>query len=344
MTDETSTILPARFRLDGLRQSVLPIVPGLALAIVIAVVAIMLQRLGGFAGLSPLIVAMVLGILLRNTVGPIMIAAPGIAFSMRRILRFAIVLLGFQITLGQIAAVGITGLAVVVALLVSTFVFTKVVARVLGVDAKLGELIAAGTSVCGASAIIACNTVTRASDEDVAYAVACISIFGSIAMLAMPLLAAPFGLTADAYGFWAGASIHEVGQVVGAAFAQGEVAGQTGTVVKLSRVMLLAPLILSLGFIATRRGGPQTAVAPVPWFAFGFIAVMLFNSQVEPPLEWRAAIATLASFLLAVALAATGLETDIRKLRKKGVRPLLLGAVASLFIAIAGLLAVIYIL
>ncbi|MDD8023658.1 MAG: YeiH family protein [Paracoccaceae bacterium] len=314
-----------------------PLVPGLGLSFVLALAALGLQRALGVAGLSPLVLAMVGGMALRNLGWVPVAAQPGIQFTLKRILRAAIVLLGFQLTLTQLAAVGGRGVAVIVVTLGATFVFTKAMGRVIGVERRLAELIAAGTSVCGASAVIACNTVTRGSDEDVAYAIACVTVFGSLSMLLFPGLGGMLDLGATRYGLWAGATIHEVAQVVAAAFARGELAGQAGTVAKLSRVMLLAPLILSLGALATRRGSAAGGRAPMPWFAFGFIAVVLLNSVIAFPPEWQARIATGTAFMLTMALAAMGLETDLRRLRHKGLRPLALGALAWVFISALGL-------
>lgn len=322
-------------------RQIAPLLPGLLLTTGIAVLAFAVQRGSGLAALSPLVVAMVMGLVLRNTLGAVPGTAPGVAFSLRRILRFAIILLGFQITLGDLADIGPGALAAVVLTLLSTFVFTKLAGRALGVDRKLSELIAAGTSVCGASAVVACNAVTQGQDEDVAYAIACVTVFGSIAMLGYPLLAGPLGLSPQSFGLWAGGTIHEVAQVVAAAFTQGELAGQSGTIAKLSRVMMLAPLIIGLGVMASRRaqgdGRKSEARAPLPWFVFGFIAVVVLNSVIEIPPATHGQIVTATSFLLTIALAAMGLETDVHKLRRKGLRPLLLGALATAFIAVTGL-------
>lgn len=325
--------------LGRITQWMRPLLPGLALTLGLALVAMGVQRLSGIAALSPLVVAMVLGMVIRNTVGPIPAAAPGITFSLKKILRFAIILLGLQLTLMQLVAVGGGGLLAIVATLGLTFVFTKLVGRAMGVERKLTELIAAGTSVCGASAVLATNTVTRGSDEDVAYAIACVTVFGSLSMLAFPALAPLLGLGADSYGLWVGASIHEVAQVVGAAFQGGEAAGQTGTVAKLARVILLAPLVLSLGLWAARRQGGDGPAgrAPMPWFVLGFIAMVGVNSALPIPEALHEALVWLTAFLLTAALAAMGLETDIRKLRAKGARPLALGALAWLFISCTGL-------
>ncbi|WP_367577122.1 YeiH family protein [Paracoccus aminovorans] len=311
--------------------------PGLGLTFGIAVAAMAVQRLSGIPALSPLVVAMVMGIAVRNLIGTPAGAKPGVTFSLRRILRLAIVLLGFQLTLAQLRAVGLPGLAVISVTLAATFLFTKWAGRALGVERRLAELIAAGTSICGASAVIATNTVTRGADEDVAYAIACVTVFGSLSMIAMPVLGSLMGMDAAHYGIWTGATIHEVAQVVGAGFQHGAEAGQAATVAKLSRVILLAPMILTLGALARRRGGSAQGSAPTPWFVLGFIAVVLLNSVLPLPEGAKAQVVTLTSFLLTVALAAMGLETDLRKLHAKGIRPLALGALAWLFISGLGL-------
>lgn len=310
--------------------------PGLGLTFGIAAVAMTAQRLTGIAALSPLAVAMVLGIGYRNLIGLPETTRDGIGFSLRRVLRFAIVLLGFQLTLAQLRAVGVPGLAVIAVTLAGTFVFTTWAGRLLGVAPRLTQLIAAGTSVCGASAVIATNTVTRGSDEDVAYAIAIVTVFGSLSMLALPGIGSLLALDAAHYGIWVGATVHEVAQVVGAGFQHGAEAGQAATVAKLSRVILLAPLILCLSTLARRRGG-EAGRAPTPWFVLGFVAIVLLNSALPLPPALHDALVLATSFLLTVALAAMGLETDIRKLRAKGVRPLALGALAWLFISGLGL-------
>lgn len=318
------------------------ILPGLLLTTTIAALSFALQQWIGLAALSPLILALVLGIAIHNLVGTPERARPGVAFSLRRILRFAIVLLGLQLTLGQLEAVGGPGLAIVLATLLASFLVTKALGRLIGVDRKLAELIAAGTAICGASAVIATNTVTGARDEDVAYAVACVTVFGSLSMVAYPGIASLIGLGPHAYGLWSGASIHEVAQVVAAAFQRGEAAGQLATIAKLSRVMMLAPMVLGLGLLdaaraRTRGDTADRAKAPVPWFVLGFLAMIGVNSLDLLPADAKAVLVQATPFLLAVALAAMGLETDIAKLRAKGLRPLLLAAASTLFIATVSL-------
>jgi uncharacterized integral membrane protein (TIGR00698 family) len=319
------------------------LIPGLLLTAAIAVLSITLRQLPGIGAFSPMILAIVIGMAFHNLVGTPRRAHAGVKFTLRRVLRFAIILLGLQLTFTQVAAVGLSGLTIIAVSLGATFLFTKWLGRRLGVERKLAELIAAGTSICGASAIVATNTVTDGSDEDVAYAVACVTLFGSIAMFGYPLLPGLLRLSPHAFGLWSGASIHEIAQVLAAAYQDGTSAGQFAAIAKLSRVMLLAPVVILLGLWAERRrlkhahGHVRSARAPMPWFVLGFIALIGLNSLVTVSAGLKTDIAALASFLLAMALAAMGLEADIRKLHAKGLRPLLLGLAAFLFIAVLSL-------
>jgi uncharacterized integral membrane protein (TIGR00698 family) len=263
----------------------------------------------------------------------------GIRFSMRRLLRLAIVLLGFQISMSQIWQVGARGFLIVATTLVCTFLFTIWLGRRLGVNAKVTELIAAGTSICGASAIVATNTVTEGTDEDVTYSMAVITALGTASILLYPLAAVAFGMPAPSYGLWTGASIHEVAQVIAAAFQGGSVSAQFGAISKLSRVVLLAPVVFTLGYLATRRRSVKgnTAKVPTPWFLIGFLAMIGVNSLGLLSKTWTTNLVTANQLLMAVALAAMGLETSVAKLKAAGVRPFLLGSGAWVFISVLSL-------
>jgi uncharacterized integral membrane protein (TIGR00698 family) len=311
------------------------ILPGLLLTAALAAVAATIHTVSVFSGFSALIIAIVLGMAFHNLIGTPQRAKPGAAFAMRRILRFAIILIGLQLTAQQIAEVGLKGLAVIAVVLISTFTFTKWLGGRLGVERKLAELIAAGTAICGASAVIATNTVTEAPDEDVAYAVACVTVFGSVAMLIYPLALPLLHLAPHQYGLWAGASIHEIAQVIAAAYQDGPEAGAFAAIVKLSRVAMLAPLVVSLGLLK-RFGAParkSRRPVPLPWFVLGFVALVAVNSVIAIPAGAKQATATLTAFLLSMALAGMGLETDFAKLRAKGIKPFFLGLAAFLFAA-----------
>jgi uncharacterized integral membrane protein (TIGR00698 family) len=308
--------------------------PGLIAVTLLAWAAIEFHTLPQLAAVSALMIAIVLGMLVRNTVGIPAACAPGLRFSLRRILRLAVMLLGFQLSARQIAEVGGMGLFVVALTLTAAFCFTTWLGRRLGVCPKLSQLIAAGTSICGASAIVATNAVTEGSDEDVAYAIAVVTLFGSASMLLYPMGDALMHMPAQAYGLWAGSSIHETAQVLAAAFQGGAVSGRFGAISKLSRVMLLAPVVLTLGWAARRRDGGERRVVPVPLFLLGFVGAIAINSTAILPASVTLGIVKVDQFLLALSLGAMGLETSFRKVREAGLRPMLLGSGAWLFISV----------
>ncbi|TPK21889.1 YeiH family protein [Mesorhizobium sp. B2-5-9] len=326
----SAELAQGRKRLDFVGNG---IIPGIVLVAMITAVAFSARNVSGFALFSPMILAVVAGMVYSNVLGTPVHAKAGIAFSQKRLLRFAIVLLGFQLTLGQVVSIGAGGVGIVALTLGATFVFTITLGRLIGVDAKLTQLIAAGTSICGASAIVATNIVTDARDEDVTYAVASITLFGTIAMLGFPLLAPLLGLDQHAFGLWAGASIHEVAQVIGAGFQNGTQSGEIATVAKLTRVAMLAPMVIALGLMARRKSDDQSAARPpMPWFVAAFVAVVALNSLVTIPAEVKQAVVLATTIMLTMGLAAMGLQADISQLRSRGLRPLALAFCAFLFI------------
>jgi uncharacterized integral membrane protein (TIGR00698 family) len=283
------------------------LLPGLALASALAAIAFGIRALFPERAPGALMLAIVLGAAWRNLRGVPAAAGPGIAACLRRPLRLGIVLLGLQLTLAQLLAITPAGVALLVACVVLTFGFTLAIGRLLGVDAGLSMLIAAGTSICGASAAVAVNSVVRDRSESVAYALGVVTLFGTLAMLGFPLVGTVAGMTDQAYGVWIGASVHEVAQVVAAAFALGDEAGQYGMASKLSRVLMLAPMVLLLGLVLARRAGSGGTAVPVPWFAFGFVAMVCVASANVLPDPALVALAWLSQVLLAIALAAVGL-------------------------------------
>jgi uncharacterized integral membrane protein (TIGR00698 family) len=313
-------------------------IPGLAFCAAIAATAFSIRFIPGLAAISPMVVAFVVGIVVSALSGSLPVMAPGNRFAAKFMLRFAVGLLGLQLTLHELAALGAVTLLVVLVVFIATFLFTKWLGRLLGVEHRLTELIAAGTSVCGASAIIATNAVTKARDQDVGYAVAAVSLMGTVWMIAYPLLYDVLHLDLRTYSLWAGASVHEVAQVVAAAFQVDPSAEQIAVPIKLARVALLAPLVLTLGWLRFRRKGDGAASSfrlqqIFPLFMVGFIALVALNSVVAIPSHWRGVVAHVTTFLLTMSLGAIGLETSVRDLRHQGIRPMVLTVAAALFIA-----------
>ncbi len=313
------------------------LIPGLLLATGIAVLAESLKKIPSLSLFSSLIIAILLGLIVKNTVGVTPIFKPGITFSLKRILRLSIILLGLRLSVPQILAVGPAGLAIVFITLTSTFIFTCWFGRQIGVNQKLTKLIAAGTSICGASAIVATNGVVESKDEDVAYAVAIVTIFGTLSMLIYPLMSTFLQVTSQEFGIWCGVSIHETAQVIAAAFQGGEISGEFGTIAKLSRVIFLAPVVLTLGFITPSSMNSskehKSKKLPIPWFVFGFIALMLLNSVNLFPEDFKKSVTEVNHFLLTISMAGMGLKTSIREIKQSGIKPLYLGAVSWIFIS-----------
>jgi uncharacterized integral membrane protein (TIGR00698 family) len=318
----------------------LSIVPGLILTTLIAGVALGLDRLTDLHTLNPLLIAVLLGIGWRQW-GVVPIAySPGIKFAMKRVLRLAVILLGLRLSLAEVMAVGPWGLGLVTLGTVSTFYLTCWLGKRLGVNPRLAQLIAAGTSICGASAVVATNTVVEGSEEDMTYAIATITGFGTLAMLTYPLVGTLLQLSPQAFGIWCGASVHEVAQVIATAFQHGDISGNFATVTKLSRVLLVVPIIISLGWqtnCPVQPGQPRRPM-PVPWFVLFFCLVVGINSLGLVATPIKTAVLHSNQFLLCLSLTAMGLETNLANLTKLGLKPLYLAGLSWLFLAAISLL------
>lgn len=303
------------------------ILPGLGLSACLTALALALRHLPMLSAISPAILAILLGMAARQVIGLPASLKPGLTFSMRTLLRCAVVLLGLQVTFGRILALGLPALLAVAAGLLVCFFGTLWLGARLGVERKLARLIGTGTAICGASAVVAANSVTRGHDEDVAYALAAVTIFGTLAMLAQPAAAIALHLEPDVAGLWLGASIHEVAQVVGAATQLGSDVTNTATVAKMVRILLLAPMVLGMAAYERRRDAQaHHAKVPVPWFVFGFlILVGVASAGLASPVV-TASAGWASSAMLAAALAAMGFGIEIGALRRKGMRPLILAA------------------
>ena len=323
---------------DAPARSAAALLPGLLACFAVAAAAVFIRERSGIAALNPVVLALAGGMAIRASAGLPAPLRPGAAFTVRQVLRAAIVLLGLQVTPGALLSLGGGALLLAFASVALTLPFTMWLGARLGVGAGLAQLIGAGTGICGASAVVAANQVVRAGQEDVAYALAVVTLFGTAALLLFPTLAVPLGLGPRTLGLWAGAGIHEVVQAVGAAAAGGPVAAEAGTITKLARVVLLAPAVLALG-AWVRRGEPAGGVrAPVPWFAFGFLALVALGGTGLVPPGAVALSRWAVPLMMGAAVAALGLATDLRALRTRGLRPLLLGLGSGLFIGVLSLM------
>jgi uncharacterized integral membrane protein (TIGR00698 family) len=339
-----STPLPAKRTWSTfLCGAVLTLMPGLAITFSMALTAVLGGKLFYGSGASPLMLAILLGIIARTIIGAPVMIGPGVLFAQKGLLRLAIILLGVQLTFADLTSLSASILGVILATVVCTFIFCSWAGSLLGVDSALIRLIAAGAAICGISAIVVTNTVAEAPEEDVTYAVATATAFGSISIFAYPVLAAILSLQPTPYAVWVGSSLHEVAQVTAAGFVYGNEAGELAVLVKLTRVLLLLPMVLALAWLYRPKSrGDAVAKSsltetirkfPFPFFILGFVLMIGVNSLELVPLSTKASLTFISAFLFAMALAALGLETDLKKLRQRGLRPLLAGILAWVFIS-----------
>lgn len=335
---------------SGTRQPPRPrLLPGLSLAALLAALALGLGEIAwlGEHGFGALSLAIVLGMGVGHTVYPRIAAHSGAGVNLSKglLLRLGILLYGLRLTLHDLGQVGLAGLLIDCLVLGSTFGLAYLLGRRwLGLDRATSLLIGAGSSICGAAAVLAAAPVLRARAEQVTVAVATVVVFGTLAIFLYPVLHRlnqgwawlPGG--ERGFGIYVGATVHEVAQVVAVGRSLGPEAANAAVIAKMLRVMMLAPVLLALSAWMA-RGQPSAAGQPrlaIPWFAFGFAALVLFNSLQWLPPSWVAALCKLDTFLLAMAMAALGLSSHLSVLRKAGAKPLLLGLILFAWLVAGG--------
>ncbi|WYY08887.1 putative sulfate exporter family transporter [Gordonia hydrophobica] len=317
------------------------VVPGLALCGVGTALAIGINKL--VPTVSPLLIAIVLGAVLANTVSLPQQLSPGLQFSAKKLLRLGVALLGLQLVLSDVLQLGWGILGVVVVIVVLGIIGTVLVGKWMGIAVGQRILIACGFSICGAAAVAAADGVVKAKDEEVATAVALVVLFGTLMIPIVPLISSGIGLSEENAGLWAGGSIHEVAQVVAAGGAIGSTALAVAVVVKLARVMMLAPVMAVLGLMQRRRtpNGDAGKLPPlVPLFVIGFIACVALRSSGIVPDSLVSIGKTLQLILLTAAMFALGIGVKISMLRRVGLWPFALAAVSTVWVAAIALVGV----
>jgi uncharacterized integral membrane protein (TIGR00698 family) len=315
------------------------LLPGILLCVAVTVVAMLLERVEvGFAGqpyLEALVIAIVLGVIIRTAWIPGPSWNAGIQFSAKILLEVAVVLLGASVSASAAAALGpalILGIAGIVVVAIAT---SYAICRLLGLPLRMSILVACGNSICGNSAIAAVAPIIDADGDDVASSIAFTAVLGVVVVLGLPLLVPLLKMSLTQYGVLAGLTVYAVPQVLAATLPIGALSNQVGTVVKLVRVLMLGPVVLGLSLISRRlppepkagsdkirlakRSGPALHEL-VPWFIIGFLIVAAFRSFGLIPQAMLVPLATTASLLTTVSMAALGLGVDIRVVASAGVR------------------------
>ena len=307
---------------------------------------------GRIVGLSSLTLAILIGMILGNTVYTNFAERlnKGVCFAKGQILRLAIMFYGFKLTLTQVASVGLPAVMSDALVLTSTFLLTYWIGiKLLKVDRETTILIGSGASICGAAAVIAANPIVKAEAHKVTIAVATVVVFGTIAMILYPFLyhlgwLQPW-LSAQDYGVYTGSTIHEVAQVVVAGNTVSADVGDTAVVTKMIRVMMLAPFLLVLSFALIKGNSENGETASfisrvkqvkVPWFAFIFILIVLLHTWIPMSVGFEHSMVLFDDILLTMAMFALGLTTHISAIKQAGIKPLILGAIMFLWLIVGG--------
>lgn len=325
--------------------SVLNIIPGFLASLILALLAKKIESLLPVHLIGASVIALLSGMLIRSFFAP-KILKPGLKFTSKKVLKFAIILLGASLSVNVILSVGKMSLLVMVFTLLTCFGGGYFIGRALGLNWKLSNLISAGTGICGGSAIAAIAPVIDAEDSDIAYAISATFLFDMAMIILFPIMGHALGLSDMAYGLWAGTAVNDTSSVVAAGYAFSEAAGDYATMVKLTRTLSIIPTVLVFTFVNLRlkRKNNETAdgkkvnvLKLFPWFIVGFLLLAALNSLGFIPSDVSASLKSLSKLLMIAALAAIGLNTGFSELKKSGLAPMVHGFIISalvVFVAI----------
>ena len=345
------------------------VAPGLGLALALATLGSLAAdwlglRILGFekTPISPILIAIAFGLLIRNSIGLPSVYEPGLQLALKRVLRVGVALLGIRLSLAAAGTIGLVAAPIALVCIASALVFVTWVNRALGLPGRLGTLIAVGTAICGNTAIVAIAPVIGAKDDEVSYAVGCVTVFGILALVGYPFLAEwLFSGNAHLSGYFLGTAIHDTAQVAGAGMVYLQqfgtpVALDTATVTKLVRNMFMLAVIPLVAFLHQHTEGSGGTGAKlrfsqaVPLFVVGFVAMTLLRTvgdlavarfSIMPLDAWQNVISTtgqVASWCLIVAMASVGLGTSFSRMKLLGVKPLAVGLIAAVLVGVVSFL------
>ncbi len=321
------------------------IIPGLLVSLIIAQVARTIENLLPVHIIGASVIALFLGMIINNFWKPSFLN-PGIKFTSKKVLKFAIILLGASLSVRVILSVGKLSLTVMLFTLLTCFGGGYFIGRALKLNWKLSNLISAGTGICGGSAIAAIAPVIDAEDSDIAYAMSATFLFDMAMIVLFPIMGRMLGLDDIAYGLWAGTAVNDTSSVVAAGYAFSEGAGDFATMVKLTRTLSIIPTVLVFSFINLRIKRKESRAAEYtkvnvwklfPWFIAGFLALAAINSIGVIPAEISAFAKTISKFLMVAALGAIGLNTRFKDMKKSGINPMIHGFVISALVVVVAI-------
>ena len=327
--------------------------PGIILSFVIAALAMWLESLLPIHLIGSAVIAMFIGMIINRFLTKTDIFASGIKFTSKKLLKFAIILLGLSLNITTVLQVGKMSLTVMVFTLLTCFGGGYFIGKALGLNWKLSNLISAGTGICGGSAIAAIAPTIDADDDDVAYAMSATFLFDMAMIILFPIMGRAIGMTDEAFGIWAGTAVNDTSSVVATGYAFSEGAGDFATMVKLTRTLSIIPTVITFAFISLRlkkKEAQKNSKNPdelkanfsikkiFPWFILGFVAMSVVASVFAIPDEFEKKKKTASKFLMVSALAAIGLNTSFSSFKRSGIRPMIHGFIISALVVVVALL------
>ena len=326
------------------------VVPGLVAAVIVAAAAKLVEKVLPVHIIGASVIALFFGMIINAVRKPSAVFLPGLKFTSKKVLKLAIILLGAGLNVGIVINVGKMSLCVMFFTLLMCFGGGYFVGRALGINWKLSNLISAGTGICGGSAIAAVAPVIDADDSDVAYALSATFLFDMAMIVLFPIMGHALGLSDEAYGLWAGTAVNDTSSVVAAGYAFSEAAGDFATMVKLTRTLSIIPTVVVFALVSARinrRNGNEEKSADgvksirfskvIPWFILGFLALTVINSFGLIPSGVSSALKSVSKFLMISALAAIGLNTSFKDMKKSGIAPMLHGFIISALVVVVAI-------
>ena len=326
------------------------LLPGFVMALGIAAIAKLLEGLLPIHLIGASVIALFIGMIINNFWKPTELFSKGLKFTSKKILKFAIILLGASLNIKMVLEVGRMSLCVMVFTLFTCFGIGHFVGKALKINWKLSNLISAGTGICGGSAIAAISPVIDADDSDIAYAMSATFLFDMAMIVLFPILGQAMGLSDMAYGLWAGTAVNDTSSVVAAGYAFSEAAGDFATMVKLTRTLSIIPTVIIFALINAHIKRKEAVGAEAknvkasfnvakifPWFILGFLALTGINSLGLIPAGASSGMKELSKFLMVAALAAIGLNTSFKDMKKSGVAPMVHGFIISALVVIVAI-------
>lgn len=327
-------------------KKVKSIIPGFALAILIAIIAKIIENVLPMHLIGGSVIALFIGMILNNYINTEGLLKDGIKFTSKRLLKFAIILLGASLNIKMVLNVGRLSIYVMVFTLATCFGLGYFIGKALGLNWKMSNLISAGTGICGGSAIAAIAPVIDADDTDIAYAMSATFLFDMLMIILFPIMGKALGLSDIAYGLWTGTAVNDTSSVVAAGFAFSEGAGDFAVMVKLTRTLAIIPTVIIFSLINNhikKKDGGKTQshklsiTSILPYFILGFLIMVGLNSAGVFRVKTSDLLKNLSKFLMVAALAAIGLNTKFNEMKKSGINPIIHGFIISLLVVIVAI-------